>query len=77
MASIGQQGQVLRIRAIVNDDVISYYDLVQRMRLVLLTGNLENSAETRRRLAPQILRNLIDEKLPKILRKKIPSLGLD
>ncbi|MDA0656973.1 MAG: peptidylprolyl isomerase [Proteobacteria bacterium] len=63
MESIGQQGQVLRIRAIVNDDVISYYDLVQRMRLVLLTGNLENSAETRRRLAPQILRNLIDEKL--------------
>jgi peptidyl-prolyl cis-trans isomerase SurA len=63
MESFGQRGQVLRIRAIVNDDVISYYDLVQRMRLVLLTGNLDDSAETRRRLAPQILRNLIDEKL--------------
>ena len=47
-----QQNQVLRIHAIVNDDVISFYDLIQRIRLVILTSSINDSLETRRRLAP-------------------------
>jgi peptidyl-prolyl cis-trans isomerase SurA len=54
---------VLRIAATVNEDVISVYDLVHRMRLVLLTSRLPNTPEIRKRLTGQVLRNLIDERL--------------
>lgn len=55
--------QIQRIAAIVNNNVISMYDLVSRLRLVIVSSRLPNTAETRRRLAPQILRKLIDEQL--------------
>ncbi|MBT6119374.1 MAG: hypothetical protein HOH66_16035 [Rhodospirillaceae bacterium] len=54
---------IMRIAAVVNDDVISVYDLVQRVRLVILSTGLEDNNETRQRLVPQVLRNLIDEHL--------------
>lgn len=53
----------LRIAAIVNDDVISVHDLENRMALTLVTSNLENTPEVQQRIAPQILRALIDERL--------------
>jgi peptidyl-prolyl cis-trans isomerase SurA len=60
----GAQAQgVLRVAAIVNDDVISVYDLEMRMQLVMRSARLEDSAETRRRLANQVLRSLVDERL--------------
>jgi peptidyl-prolyl cis-trans isomerase SurA len=58
-----QQSHVLRIRAVVNDDVISFYDLIQRIRLLILTSSIDDSLETRRRIAPQVLRTMIDERL--------------
>ncbi len=54
---------VLRIAAVVNEDVISAYDLAQRVRMVMVTSSLPNTPESRRRLAPQVLRNMIDEHL--------------
>lgn len=57
------QQDVVRIAAVVNDDVISVHDLVSRIEMVLQTSNLPDTPEVRQRLAPQILRNLIDEKL--------------
>src|SRR3546814_6950901 len=36
---------------------------MNRVRLVILSTGLENSAEMQRRLAPQVLRSLIDERL--------------
>lgn len=54
---------VLRIAAIINEDIISVYDLMNRVRLVILSTGLENSAEMQQRLAPQVLRSLIDERL--------------
>jgi peptidyl-prolyl cis-trans isomerase SurA len=54
---------VQRIAAIVNDDVISGYDLEQRIDLVVSTTRLQDNAETRRRLRREVLRNLIGEKL--------------
>ncbi len=54
---------VINIAAVVNDDVISMFDLLGRTRLVLMTTGLQDNAETRRRLVPQILRTLIDERL--------------
>jgi peptidyl-prolyl cis-trans isomerase SurA len=62
--AFGAQAQgVLRVAAIVNDDVISVYDLEMRMRLVMRSARLEDNAETRRRLANQVLRALVDERL--------------
>ena len=53
----------LRIAAIVNDDVISGYDLFTRMRLVMGLSRIQDSPQARRRLAPQVLQSLIDEQL--------------
>ena len=54
---------VLRIAAIVNDEVISLQDLGERLSLVLASAGFKDRPESRRRLAPQVLRGLIDEKL--------------
>lgn len=53
----------MRIAAVVNDDVVSVYDLASRTRLALLAAGLPDTAENRRRLQPQVLRTLIDEKI--------------
>lgn len=64
VAASDVRGQELqRIAAIVNDEVISMHDLTTRMDMVIMTSDIENSAQTRQRLAPQILRSLIDERL--------------
>ncbi len=55
--------QVQRIAAIVNDEVISMYDLVSRIRLVIVSTKLPDSPDARRRLAPRVLKTLIDERL--------------
>lgn len=55
----GQQG----IAAIVNDEIISTYDLMQRVKLVMVTSGIPDTAENLERIRPQILRNLIDERL--------------
>ena len=59
------RGQVVpqRIAAVVNDDVITSQDLVDRLNLAIATGGLPNDEPTRQRLAPQVLRGLVDEKL--------------
>jgi peptidyl-prolyl cis-trans isomerase SurA len=58
-----QAQDTLRIVAVVNEDIISAYDLNARINLVTVVSNFPNTPEVRRRLAPQILRALIDDKL--------------
>lgn len=58
-----QSTQTLRIVAVVNDDVISEYDLGNRIGLVIAMSNLPRRADVARQLAPQVLRGLIDETL--------------
>jgi peptidyl-prolyl cis-trans isomerase SurA len=53
----------MRIAAIVNDEAISQLDLVARVRMAILSSNLEDTPEVRQRLAAQVLRTLIDERL--------------
>jgi len=53
----------LGIAAVVNDEVISVFDLVSRVRMVMISSNIADTPETRQRIAPQVLRSLIDEKL--------------
>jgi len=62
-AGVGQTQNVQRIAAIVNDEVISGYDVEQRIGLVIATTNLQDSPEVRRRLRNQVLRTLVDERL--------------
>lgn len=54
---------MLRPAAVVNDEVISVLDLTQRARLTLLATRQEDGPEVRRRLIPQVLRRLVDERL--------------
>ena len=56
-------GAQQRIVAVVNDDVISAQDLEDRLQLVTLTSGIPDSEEARARLAPQVLRSLIEEAL--------------
>ena len=60
-SSASSQG--LGIAAIVNDEVISLYDLEERLDLLIITSNQKDSAQLRKRLTRQILNRLIDEKL--------------
>ncbi|MBL8697372.1 MAG: peptidylprolyl isomerase [Alphaproteobacteria bacterium] len=57
------QSNALKIVAVVNDEVISALDIVNRMRLTMVSSGLPDTAEIRKRLEPQVLRGLIDERL--------------
>lgn len=52
-----------RVAAVVNEDVITIRDLEQRVRVALLSSNLPDSQEARARVAPQVLRRLIEEQI--------------
>lgn len=54
---------VQRIAAIVNDEVISVYDLEQRIRLLLSTSSSRPTPEAMRRMQTQVLQSLIEERL--------------
>ena len=55
--------EVERIAAVVNDKVISIFDLRQRIELLIFSAGLPNTNDQRRAMAPQVLRGLIDEAL--------------
>ena len=55
--------QGLRVVARVNDDAITDFDLSQRVLFAIRTSGLTDSPELRQRMAPQMLRQMIDERL--------------
>lgn len=55
--------QGLRVVARVNDDAITDFDLSQRVLFAIRTTGLQDSPELRQRMAAQILRQMIDERL--------------
>lgn len=55
--------QGLRVVARVNDDAITDFDLSQRVLFAIRTTGLADSPDLRQRMASQILRQMIDEKL--------------
>ena len=60
----------LGIAATVNDEMISVLDIESRLSLSIYLSKLENTLTTRRRLGPQILRNIIDDRLKlQVIRK--------
>ncbi len=54
---------VQRIAAVVNDDVVSIHDVRQRAQLAIFSSGIPDTAENRQRIASQVLRALIDERL--------------
>lgn len=63
VATSAKSQSVQRIAAIVNDELITTYDLESRVRLVVFSTRLPNTIDTRRRIISQVLRTLIDERL--------------
>lgn len=57
------QSDLFRPAAVVNDDIISVLDLAMRLQLAIVAAGVEDTQEVRRRLTPQVLRGLIDERL--------------
>lgn len=55
--------QSVRIAAVVNDQVISLGDFEDRMGLVLASANIPDQPEIRARIANQVMRQMIDERL--------------
>jgi peptidyl-prolyl cis-trans isomerase SurA len=53
----------LRAAAVVNDQIISIFDVNQRLLLTIVSSGLKDTPELRQRLVSQVLRNLIDERL--------------
>ena len=65
--------ETLRIAATVNEEMISVLDIQSRLTLAIYLSKLKNNPKNRQRLAPQILRGVIDEriKLQDIRKNKI------
>lgn len=61
-ASSSKDAGTMRAAAVVNDIVISTYDLDQRVKLMMVTSGAQGQ-DTAKRLRPQVLRQLVDELL--------------
>ena len=63
------------ISAIVNDEVISRYDVQQRVQLIVSTAGIKPTQENIKRLEPQALRSLVNEKiqLQEAIKLDVPS----
>ena len=51
------------IAAVVNEEIITVFDVQSRMSLVIATSGFEDTPDIRRRLTPQVIDALIDERL--------------
>ena len=49
------------VAAVVNDDIVSSYDLMQRMRLLMVSSGVQPTEENLPQLEQEALRSLIDE----------------
>ena len=55
--------QALRVVARVNDDAITDFELRQRITFAVRSAGMQETADLQQRLGPQILRQMIDERL--------------
>ncbi|MGH7072738.1 MAG: peptidylprolyl isomerase [Stellaceae bacterium] len=73
--------QSVSIAAVVNNGVVTTEDLANRITLVLRSSRIPDTPENRQRLAPRVLRRLIDEQLErqeaKRLKLKVTKKELD
>lgn len=62
VATRAQEG-AMGIAAVVNEDIITVFDVQSRLGMVLTTSGMDNTAETQRRILPQVIQSLIEERL--------------
>ncbi len=53
----------ISIAAVVNDEIVTLREVQNRMALFMATARIDNTPETQRRLIPQVIDSLIDERL--------------
>ena len=53
----------ITIAAVINEDIITLFDVQSRANLVITTSGLENTPDMQRRLVPQVVDILIEERL--------------
>lgn len=58
-----QAQEIDRVAAVVNDEAISLKEVDTRVRVALIFSNIPDSVDARRRVLPQVLRKMIDERL--------------
>ena len=58
-----QGANAMSIAAVVNEDIITVFDVQARLGLYLATSGLDNTADIRQRLMPQVVNALIDDRL--------------
>lgn len=66
LSSVFAQSGAVRsegIAVVVNDGLISYSDVMNRVKLIMESSGLPDTKETQERLLPQIVRSLIEEEL--------------
>ncbi len=63
LVSSGAQARTETIAAVVNQDAITMSDLADRLKLVMVSSGLADSPDIRRKLMPQILGSLVEERL--------------
>ncbi|MBL8629054.1 MAG: peptidylprolyl isomerase [Rhodospirillaceae bacterium] len=51
------------IAAVVNEDIITVFDVQSRMAMFLATSGMENTPDLQRRILPQVIQGLIEERL--------------
>ncbi len=61
--SASRADDVNRIAAVVNDDIISIRDLESRVHIAITMANVPDTMDSRRRVVPQVLHKMIDERL--------------
>lgn len=61
--SAGVSAQALRVVARVNDEAITDFDLRQRITFAVRSAGMQETPDMQQRLAPQVLRQMIDERL--------------
>jgi peptidyl-prolyl cis-trans isomerase SurA len=52
-----------RIAAVVNEDAVSWSDVAARMKLIMVSSRMPDSNEIKKKLRPQIVNILIDERI--------------
>jgi peptidyl-prolyl cis-trans isomerase SurA len=62
-APVAQRAMTESVAAVVNDDIISTYDLAQRMRLLIATSGVQPTADTMQQFQQEALVSLVDEHL--------------
>jgi peptidyl-prolyl cis-trans isomerase SurA len=59
----GQGGTAMAIAAVVNEDIITVFDVQSRLGLFLASAGLDNTPEVQQRLLPQVIDALVEDRI--------------